>query len=57
MGTEQVADKVIEKDVVVVGTEAAGGMAAIAASDSSDVLMLTKCVMGKSGVTIMAVAT
>ena len=57
MGIEQIADKVIEKDVLVIGTEAAGGMAAIAASESADVLMVTKGVMGKSGVTIMAVAT
>jgi len=54
---EQIADKVIEKDVLVIGTEAAGGIAAIAASPSVDVLMVTKGVMGKSGVTIMAVAT
>jgi succinate dehydrogenase / fumarate reductase flavoprotein subunit len=57
VGIEQIADKVIEKDVLVIGTEAAGGMAAIAASESADVLMVTKGVMGKSGVTIMAVAT
>lgn len=58
MGVEQIANKVIEKDVVVVGTEAAGGMAAItAAKEGADVLMLTKGVMGRSAVTVMAVAT
>ena len=57
MGIEQIVDKVIEKDVLVIGTEAAGGIAAIAASEGTDVLMVTKGVMGKSGVTIMAVAT
>ncbi len=57
MGIEQIADRIIEKDVLVVGTEAAGGIAAIAASEGADVLMVTKGVMGKSGVTIMAVAT
>ncbi len=54
---EQVADRVIEKDVLVIGTEAAGAVAAIAASERADVLMVTKSVMAKSGVTIMAVAT
>jgi len=57
MGVEQIADEIIEKDVVVVGTEAAGAMAAIATSEGADVLMISKSVMGKSGVTIMAVAT
>ncbi len=57
MGIEQIADRVIEKDVLVVGTEAAGAVAAITASEGADVLMVTKAVMAKSGVTIMAVAT
>ncbi len=57
MGVEQIADGVIEKDVLVVGTEAAGAVAAITASEGADVLMVTKAVMAKSGVTIMAVAT
>lgn len=56
-GIEQVADQVIEKDVLVVGTEAAGAVAAITASENADVLMVTKSVMARSGVTIMAVAT
>jgi len=42
VGIEQIADRVIEKDVLVIGTEAAGGVAAIAASESADVLMVTK---------------
>jgi len=57
MSAEKILDRVIEKDVLVVGTEAAGGMAAISASEGADVLMVTKGIMGKSGVTIMAVAT
>jgi fumarate reductase (CoM/CoB) subunit A len=57
MGIEKIVDRVIEKEVLVIGTEAAGGIAAIAASEQADVLLVTKSIRGKSGVTIMAVAT
>lgn len=46
----------IETDVLVVGSEAAGARAAIAAADcGADVILVTKNIMGKSGVTLKAV--
>lgn len=53
-----VPHEVLETDVVVVGSEAAGARAAIEAnSQGLNVLVLTKSIMAKSGVTLMAVAT
>jgi len=50
--------EVIETDVVVVGSEAAGARAAIEVnSQNADVVVVTKSLMAKSGVTLMAVAT
>ncbi len=46
----------IETDVLVVGSEAAGARAAIAAADcGADVILVTKNIMGRSGVTLKAV--
>lgn len=50
--------KIIETDIVVVGSEAAGARAAFEAQDQGiDVLVITKSKMAKSAVTLMAVAT
>ena len=54
---KNVADRVIETEVLVIGTEAAGAIASLEACPSADVTLVTKSLMGKSGVTIMAVAT
>ncbi len=51
-------DEVIETGVLVIGSEAAGARAALEAQASgADVILVTKSVMAKSGVTLMAVAT
>lgn len=48
----------LETDVVVVGSEAAGARAAIEVQSlGMDALVITKSIMAKSGVTLMAVAT
>lgn len=50
--------KIIETDIVVVGSEAAGARVAFEVQDQSiDVLVITKSKMAKSAVTLMAVAT
>ncbi|NIM44828.1 MAG: FAD-binding protein [Nitrososphaeria archaeon] len=50
--------KILEADVVVVGSEAAGGRAAVEAHDhGANVIVFTKGVMAHSGVTIKAVLT
>lgn len=49
---------VLETDVVVVGSEAAGARAAIEVNEQgNEVVVVTKSKMAKSGVTLMAVAT
>lgn len=58
MGQQLLCDEVIETGVLVIGSEAAGARAAIEAQTSgADVILVTKSVMAKSGVTLMAVAT
>lgn len=50
--------KIVETDIVIVGSEAAGARAAFEAQDQGvDVLVITKSKMAKSAVTLMAVAT
>ena len=54
----KVSYKIIETDVVVVGSEAAGARAAFETQDQSiDVLLITKGKMAKSGVTVTAAKT
>ncbi|MEL7565994.1 MAG: FAD-binding protein [Dehalobacterium sp.] len=58
MVQQLLCDEVIETGVLVIGSEAAGARAAIEAQASgAKVTLVTKSVMAKSGVTLMAVAT
>lgn len=45
----------LSTDVLIIGSEAAGARAAIEAAQQAEVLLVTKSIMGKSGVTLKAV--